>query len=383
MAAKRDYYEVLGLDRNATKDEIKKSYRKLAIKYHPDKNPGDKGAEEKFKEATEAYEVLGDEERRRVYDQFGHEGLNMNAGGFHGFRSTSDFQDLFSGFSDILGSDFFESFFGFGDIFGRSRASTTRRDRVERGSDIRYDLNLTLEEIAIGKRVEVQVTRDEQCSSCRGTGAEAGSGSETCPQCGGTGQVSRTQGFFTIATTCSRCRGTGNVIKNYCKKCSGRGSVGKNRRIVLDIEPGFTDGTYLRLQGEGNAGYGGGPRGDLIVVIHQKPHPYFLRKGSDILCQIPISVFQAVLGADIKVKTLDGKVVKIGVPPGTQSGRIFRLRKEGIPYLKSRRRGDLLVQFIVQIPTDLSPSQKKILQELSLKRKETDAPQLIPVKDFE
>ena len=384
MAIKRDYYEVLGVDRNATQDEIKKSYRKLAIKYHPDKNPDDKGAEERFKEATEAYEVLGDEQRKRLYDQFGHEGVAAaGTGGFQGFRNSTDFEDLFGGFSDIFGSDIFESFFGLGDLFGRSGRSTRGRERVARGSDLRYDLNLTLEEAAFGKKAEIQVARDEHCSECTGTGARPGSGSVTCPACGGTGQVSRTQGFFTIATTCSRCKGSGNVIKDYCPSCNGRGKVKKKRRIVIDIEPGFEDGTFLRLQGEGNAGFGGGPRGDLIIVIHEKPHPHFLRKGNDVICQVPIGVFQAILGVDIKVPTLDGKTVKITVPAGTQSGRIFRLRKEGIPYLKRRGRGDQLVKIIVRIPSDLPARDKKILEELSVRSKNSETSHLLYVRDFE
>ncbi len=384
MAAKRDYYEVLGVDRNASKEDIKKSYRKLAIKYHPDKNPGNKDAEEKFKEATEAYEVLGDEQRRRLYDQFGHEGVaaQAGAGGFQGFRSYNDFQDLFRGFSDIFGSDFFESFFGFGDLFGRTR-TTTRRERATRGSDIRYDVDLSLEEAAFGKRLEIKLTRDERCKECSGTGARAGSGSTTCPQCGGSGQVTRTQGFFTIASTCPRCRGAGHVIKDSCPACRGGGAVKKSRKIVIDIDPGVEDGTVLRLSGEGNAGSNGGPSGDLIVVIHQKPHSTFLRKDNDVICEVPISVYQAMLGAEIKVPTLDGKKVKINIPPGTQSGRIFRLRKEGIPYLKRWGKGDQLVKVIVRIPKNLTSSEKKALQEIYKSRDDTDTPALIPVSEFE
>jgi molecular chaperone DnaJ len=383
MAGKRDYYEVLGVDKGSSREEIKKAYRKLAIKYHPDKNPGDKESEEKFKEATEAYEVLGDEQRRRMYDQFGHEYVQTPGGGFHGFRNMADFEELFGGFSDIFGSDLFESFFGFGDLFGRSRTSAGRRERVSRGADLRYDLNLTLEEAAFGKKVEIQLQRDEICGDCRGSGAKAGSGAETCPQCGGTGQVSRTQGFFTIATTCGRCRGAGNVIKDFCPSCRGRGAVTRSRRIVLDIEPGFEDGTYLRLQGEGNAGAGGGPSGDVIVVIHVKPHRYFLRKENDVLCQVPISVFQAILGADIKVPTIDGKTVRISIPPGTQSGKIFRLKREGIPYYKRKGRGDQLVRVVVEIPGELSPRERNALQEISNARNDSDTPPLIPVSEIE
>lgn len=383
MAYKRDFYEVLGLDRNAKKEDIKKAYRKLAIKYHPDKNPGDKESEEKFKEATEAYEVLGDDQRRRLYDQFGHEGVAASTGGFRGFRNATDFEDLFSGFSDIFGSDIFDSFFGFGDIFGRTRTGTTRRERVLRGSDIRYDVDLSLEEINFGKKVDIQVTREEHCSECGGTGARAGSGTTTCPACGGTGQVRRSQGFFTIATTCSRCRGTGDVIKDYCTNCRGSGVIQKNRKIIIDVEPGVEEGTVLRLQGEGNAGAGGGPKGDLILVIHERPHPYFLRKGNDVICQVPISVFQAILGAEIKVPTLDGKKVKISIPSGTQNGRIFRLGKEGIPSMNRRGRGDQLVKVIVRIPKDLSSKEKELLQEISYDSRESDTPPLIPVNNFE
>ena len=384
MAVKRDCYDVLGVDKNASKEEIKKSYRKLAIKFHPDKNPDNKGAEEKFKEATEAYEILGDDQRRRLYDQFGHEGVSSQAGGFQGFRNASDFEDLFGGFSDLFGSDIFESFFGgFGDMFGRPGRGARTRERVARGSDIRYDVNLSLEEVAFGKKIEVQLVRDEHCSKCAGTGAKDGSGLDTCPSCGGTGQVSRTQGFFTIATTCSRCRGTGKVIKDYCTVCKGSGLNNKKRRIVLDIEPGFENGTVLRLQGEGNAGQNSGPRGDLIIVVHEKPHQNFLRRGNDVVCQIPISVYQAILGANIKVPTLDGKTVRITIPPGTQSGKMFRLRKEGVPYLKRRGRGDQLVKIIVKIPENISAHEKTVIEELTAKRKETDSPQLLHVKDFE
>jgi molecular chaperone DnaJ len=381
MANKRDYYEILGVDRGATKEEIKKAYRRSAIKYHPDKNPDDKDAEEKFKEATEAYEILGDDKRRKLYDQYGHEGVGVGAGGFQGFRNSADFEDLFGGFSDIFGSDIFESFFGFGDIFGRTR--TSRRERAQRGSDIRYDVELSLEEAAFGKKVEVHVARNEHCKECGGTGAKKGSGSVTCSQCGGSGQVRRTQGFFTIASTCPVCRGTGNVIKDYCPACRGNGIISRKRKIVIDIEPGVEERTILRLAGEGHAGPNGGPNGDLIVVIHARPHQYFLRRGNDVLCQVKISLFQALLGADIKVPTLDGKKVKIGIPPGTQSGRVLRLRKEGIPYLKRRGRGDQLIKVLVEIPKNLSQHEKKIMSELASARKETDSPPLLSVSSFE
>jgi len=382
MAIKRDYYEVLGIDRHASKDDIKKAYRKLAVKFHPDKNPDNDQAEENFKEATEAYEVLGDDQRKRLYDQFGHEGVASSAGGFQGFRSTADFEDLFSGFSDIFGSDFFESFFGVGDIFGRTRMSG-RRERVVRGSDIRYDITLTLEEAAFGKKVELKLEREESCKDCSGTGARAGSSPVICDHCGGTGQVTRTQGFFTVASTCPTCRGSGRIIKDHCPTCRGRGTKPKSRKIVLDVEPGIEDSTVLRLRGEGNAGPKSGPHGDLIVVVHQKQHQKFLRQGNDVLCEVPVSVYQAIMGADIKVPTLDGKMVKINIPPGTQSGRTFRLKKEGIPYLKRWGKGDQLVKIIVRIPKNLSSSEKKLLQQIRNEVKESDAPELLPVSKFE
>jgi molecular chaperone DnaJ len=382
MATKRDYYNILGIDRSASKEDIKKAYRKLAVKFHPDKNPGNKQAEENFKEATEAYEVLGDEQRRRLYDQFGHEGVASGAGGFQGFRSTADFEDLFGGFSDIFGSDFFESFFGIGDIFGRTRTGG-RRERVIRGSDIRYDINLTLEEAAFGKKVELKLDREESCKDCSGTGARAGSSPVTCNQCGGTGQVTRTQGFFTIASTCPTCKGSGRVIKDLCPTCRGNGTTPKSRKIMLDVDPGIEDSTVLRLRGEGNAGPKGGPRGDLIVVVHQKQHQTFLRQGNDVLCVVPVSVYQAILGVDIKVPTLDGKMVKINIPPGTQSGRLFRLKKEGIPYLKRWGKGDQLVKIIVRIPKNLSSGEKKLLQQIRNEVKEIDTPELLPVSKFE
>ncbi|MCK4924517.1 MAG: molecular chaperone DnaJ [Spirochaetes bacterium] len=382
MAAKRDYYDVLGIDRSASEEDIKKAYRKLAVKFHPDKNPDNKQAEENFKEATEAYEVLGDEQRRRLYDQFGHEGVASGAGGFQGFRSAADFEDLFGGFSDVFGSEFFESFFGFGDIFGRTRTGG-RRERVIRGSDIRYDINLTLEEAAFGKKVELKLEREESCNDCSGTGARAGSSPVTCDQCGGTGQVTRTQGFFTIASTCPTCRGSGRVIKDLCPTCRGNGTTPKSRKIMLDVDPGIEDGTVLRLRGEGNAGTKGGRRGDLIVVVHQKQHRTFLRQGKDVLCEVPVSVYQAILGVDIKVPTLDGKMVKINIPPGTQSGRTFRLKKEGIPYLKRWGKGDQLVKIIVRIPKNLSSGEKKLLQQIRNEVQGTDTPELLPVSKFE
>jgi len=385
MADKQDFYDVLGVEREATKDEIKKAYRKLAIKYHPDRNPNDNEAEEKFKEATEAYEVLGDDQRRKMYDQFGHAGVGAGAGagGFQGFRNGTDFEDLFGGFSDIFGSDVFESFFGFGDIFGRGRTGASRGTRVQRGSDIRYDAQLSLEEAAFGQKVEIHVERHEHCKDCGGTGSKEGSGIITCPQCGGIGQVRRTQGFFTIASTCSTCRGTGNVIKDSCPSCKGHGLIVKRRKIVVDIDPGIENGNALRLAGEGNAGGRGGPSGDLIIVIHVKQHPHFLRRGNDVLCQIQISVFQALLGADIKVPTLDGKKVKITIPAGTQSGKILRLRKEGIPYLKRRGRGDQLIKVIINIPKELSSHERKVIAEFALARKESDSSPLMPVNSIE
>ncbi|MGD8520009.1 MAG: molecular chaperone DnaJ, partial [Desulfobacterales bacterium] len=304
MSTKRDYYEILSVNRNATEDELKASYRKLALKYHPDRNPGDKEAEEKFKEAAEAYEVLRDPEKRSLYDQFGHQGLEGT--GFSGFGG---FEDIFSSFSDI-----FEDFFG----FGTRRRS---RSRAQRGADLRYDLPLAFMEAAFGTETEIEIQKMESCPECHGSGSEPGTQPETCRHCGGVGQVSRSQGFFTVRTTCPTCRGNGQTITHPCAKCHGSGQVMVNKTVSVKIPAGVDHGSRLRLNGEGEAGNYGGPPGDLYVFIHVDPHEFFTRKDTDVICQVPISFVQATLGDKILVPTLNGKK-KLEIPKGTQPGDI-------------------------------------------------------------
>jgi molecular chaperone DnaJ len=345
--ARRDYYEILGVSREADAETIKKAYRKLALKYHPDRNPGDPAAEERFKEAAEAYAVLSDPEKRRRYDLYGHEGLGAEAA-FRGFD-----QDIFAEFSDILGD-----LFGFGGLFGEGR-----RTRRRRGDDLRYDLEIDFEEAVRGLETRIQVPRLELCPSCRGSGA-ADRGISTCPQCRGRGQVAFRQGFFTVARTCGRCGGVGRVVVRPCARCRGAGRVEQERTLVVRIPPGVSDGTRLRLAGEGEAGPEGQPPGDLYVVLHVREHPVFRRQGQDILCEVGVSFPQAALGARIEVPTLDGRET-LDVPPGTQSGTVFRLPGRGVPSLDGRSRGDQLVTVVVRTPTNLTPAERQLLERLA------------------
>ena len=347
---KRDYYEVLGVSRNATSDEIKKAYRKLARKYHPDANPGDKDAEAKFKEISEAYVVLSDPEKRAGYDRFGHAGADGQ--GFGGFEGFGDFGGL---------GDIFEMFFGGG---GRTR----RRTGPERGQDIRTDMEISLEEAAFGLEREVKVPRVETCGTCGGSGAAAGSTPKTCLACAGTGQVQFTQstpfGRIVQSRTCDRCRGTGQVIEKPCPTCRGAGSVRKTRSIKVKVPPGVDNGSRLRLAGEGEAGTRGGPPGDLYVYIHVKQHKLFRREGDDLICEIPLSFVQAALGDEIDVPTLEGKE-KLKIPEGTQPGTVFRIRGKGVPHLSGFGRGDQHVRIKVMIPGKLSEKQKELLREFA------------------
>ena len=347
MAAKRDYYEVLGVDRSASEADLKKSYRKLALKFHPDKNPGDKEAEEKFKEAAEAYDVLRDERKRQIYDQYGHQGLEGS--GFSGFGG---FEDIFSSFGDI-----FEDFFGFG---GGRRS----RSRANRGADLRYDMQLTFMEAAFGVEKEIDVEKAESCSECNGTGAAPGTGVETCPQCGGSGQIGRSQGFFTVRTTCGHCRGQGQVISTPCSTCRGQGKVMVRKKVSVKIPAGVDNGSRLRLTGEGEAGAYGGPAGDLYVFIHTQDHDFFKREDTHVICEIPISFVQAALGDRIKIPTLKGES-ELNIPKGTQPGDLFRLRGEGIPSLRNGHRGDQIVQVNVKTPTNLNKKQVALLKEFA------------------
>jgi molecular chaperone DnaJ len=346
---KKDYYEVLGLSRNASQEEIKKAYRKLALKYHPDRNPGDKQAEERFKEAAEAYEVLHDPQKRRIYDQFGHAGLQGQ-----GFQGFGDIRDVFSAFGDIFGD-----LFGFGDIFGMGGRSRTA---ARRGADLRYDLEISFIDAAFGKKVSIEVPRSEPCPNCAGSGAEPGTGSSVCSACGGSGHITRSQGFFSISTTCPRCHGEGSFIEHPCKECRGRGQVTKKKRLEVKIPAGVEDGNRLRLRGEGEAGERGGPPGDLYVFIRVEEHPVFSRHGEHVLCQVPISFTQAALGAEIEVPTLEG-TTKLTIPRGTPTGKIFKLKGLGIPYLHGHGRGDQLVQVEIQTPKRLTAEQERLLRE--------------------
>lgn len=345
--AKRDYYETLGVPRNANESEIKKAYRQLALQHHPDRNPGDKGSEEKFKEAAEAYEVLRDPEKRDLYDRYGHEGLSRT--GFSGFTG---FEDIFSSFGDV-----FEDFFGFGG--GRRRQAGSRK-----GADFRYDLTISFMDAALGKEMEVDIERLETCDTCKGTGAQPGTKRENCPACRGTGQVTHSQGFFTLRTTCSRCRGQGFFIPQACKECRGAGKVKKPKKIAIKIPAGVDSGSRLKVVGEGGEGERGGRHGDLYVVLHVEEHSLFERHEDDILCQIPISFVQAALGEEIEVPTLNG-TKKLTIPPGTQSGQIFTLRGQGIPHLDGYGRGDQHIQIAVKIPTRLNKRQKELLKEFA------------------
>jgi molecular chaperone DnaJ len=375
--AKRDYYEVLGVQKGASRDEIKKAYRQLAIAHHPDRNPGSKDAEEKFKEATEAYEILADDRKRQAYDQYGFAGLNGI-----GRPSAQDFSTIFQGFEDIFGdfSGFFDSFFGGG---GGSRRRQQGRGFSQRGSDLRYDMEITFLEAAFGARKEVTYPRATQCETCAGTGADKGSGRKLCPTCGGSGQVRRNSGFFSIASTCPTCGGEGETIERPCGECRGAGVVRKTRTLTVTIPAGIADGKRLSLSGQGDAGTNGSGDGDLYVFIRVTPHESFERDGNDLYCAVPISITQAALGADILVSTLEEKTVRVAVPAGTQSGRILRLRGEGVPELGNpSRRGDLYIKVIVKVPAKLSSRGKELLKELAGVIGEERSPKPVPLSEL-
>ena len=346
--SKRDYYEVLGVNRNASEAEIKKAYRRLAVKYHPDKNPGDQEAEDKFKELSEAYAVLADNQKRATYDQFGHAGFDGSRGYSSGGFSGSPFEDIFG---DI-----------FGDIF--SGGNSSRRSRGQRGDDLRYNLQVSFEEAAFGTEKSVKIPRHHPCEACNGSGARAGTSPSTCPTCNGMGQVRYQQGFFQMTRPCPDCGGSGTQIKDPCPECRGTGRVKAKRNLSLKVPAGVETGTRLKLTGEGESGINGGPAGDLYVVISVAEHPIFKREGRDVICETPISFVQAALGCELEVPTLDGKV-KLKVPAGTQSGKILKLAGKGIPDLRGYRRGDQLVILRVETPTQLTSRQKELLEEFA------------------
>jgi len=358
---KRDYYEVLGIDRNAGTEDIKKAYRKMAIKHHPDRNPGDKDAEEKFKEAAEAYEVLSDPEKRRRYDQFGHEGVRST--GYQGFTNV---EDIFRSFGD-----FFTDFGGFGDIFsgfGGGRRSGGTRTRVYQGQDLQVNLKLTLEEIQTGITKKIKIRRMVPCGACKGTGAEGGKSKTTCPVCNGAGEIRQVQrtafGQFVNISACHNCNGEGSVIRNVCPVCHGDSRERNEDLIQVKIPPGVSTGNYIPLRGQGDAGKYNGPPGDIVVLIEEKEHEYFERHGDDVLLEVNISFAQAAMGDKIEIPTLNGKV-KLEIPPGIQSGKILRMRGKGLPRINSSRQGDQLIRVLVHTPTTLNSREKELFAELA------------------
>ena len=347
---KRDYYEILEISRTANETEIKAAYRKLAIKHHPDKNPDDHTAEEKFKEAAEAYSVLSDAQKRAAYDRFGHAaaGAGAGGGGFNpGFTNIEDIFDLF----------------GFGDMFSGQRGGSTRTS-AQRGADLRYDLEITLEEAALGKEEKLRIPRLEKCDECGGKGAEKGTQPETCPTCSGSGQTRYQQGFFSVMRTCPNCSGRGQIIKNPCKNCRGAGRIEKEKMLEVKIPAGVETGSRLRVNGEGEAGINGGPSGDLFVIIHVAEHEIFERQGANLYSAVPISFAQAALGAEVEVKTLDGEE-SLKIPAGTQTGTVFRLKTKGMPALGGRGHGDLFVAVTLITPKTLTKEQRKLLEQLA------------------
>lgn len=345
--SKRDYYEVLGVTRDASESDIKKSYRRLAMKLHPDRNPDDDSAAERFREASEAYEVLSDAEKRQAYDQFGHAGVDGSAGMGGGFGGGS-FSDIFS---DV-----------FGDIFGAAAGARGGRGGVMRGADLRYGLELDLEQAVRGDSVEIKIPVLSACEPCDGSGAKPGTSPATCPDCNGLGQIRVAQGFFSLQQTCPRCRGAGQVVTDPCSKCGGRGRVEKRKTLNVRIPAGVDTGDRIRLAGEGEAGISGGPPGDLYVQIEVREHPIFAREGRHLHCDVPIGFADAALGGELEVPTLDGRV-KLKIPPETQTGKLFRLRGKGVTPVRGGGQGDLLCRVVVETPVNLTDKQKQLLQE--------------------
>ena len=348
---KRDYYRVLDLARNASEAEIKKAYRRLAMKFHPDRNPGDHDAEEKFKEAKEAYEVLSETQKRAVYDQYGHAGVEAS-------------RNAHSGASGFTGAEAFSDIFGdvFGDIFGGARRGGSG-PQVFRGADLRYEVELDLGEAVFGRTIEIDVNKFIECELCRGTGAAKGSAPSTCETCSGTGQVRISQGFFTLQQTCPHCRGSGRIVRNPCDQCLGQGRIRRSKKLSVKIPPGVDTGDRVRLAGEGEAGRNGGPAGDLYAEVRVRDHAIFERDGIHLSCEVPIGFTTATLGGSVEVPTLDGHVV-LKIPAETQSGRVFRLREKGVKSVRGPTRGDLFCRVVVETPVHLSHEQRALLREL-------------------
>ncbi len=354
--AKEDYYRTLGVARDASSEEIKKAYRKLAMTYHPDRNPGDKEAEHRFKEINEAYEVLRDVQRRAAYDRFGHAAFEAGGGAGAGAGGGAGFGPGFGGFGTGF-ADVFEEMFG--DFMGPGR----RARASGRGSDIRYNLEITLEDAFVGRKETVHVPTSVACESCHGTGAAGGAEPTACSMCGGAGRVRTQSGFFTVERTCPSCGGSGQMIRDPCRACNGAGRVRKEKTLQVSIPAGIEDGTRIRLAGEGEAGLRGGPPGDLYIFVTVAPHQFFVRDGADVYCRAPIAMTKAALGGTVEVPTLEGARARVAVPAGTQTGRQFRLRGKGMPVLRSTARGDMFIEAIVETPVDLTEKQKRLLQE--------------------
>ena len=356
--SKRDYYEVLGVNKSAKKDEIKKAYRKSALKYHPDKNKGDKASEEKFKEASEAYHVLSDKERRQNYDQFGHAAFE-GAGGRGGFTNF----DFTSAFSDIFGSDIFDDFF---DGFGGGRRSGRRRQSQNRGSDLRYDLTISLEDAYFGKKQEIKYSSSDKCDRCQGHGSEPGSSPGECSMCGGQGRVRSNQGFFTVQQTCPQCGGAGEEISNPCKNCKGLGKKQTQKKLSVTIPKGVDDGTRIRLSGKGEAGVRDASSGDLYIFINVNSHDIFKRAEENLFFEFPISIADAALGTVLEVPTIGGGKAKVKIPAGTQTGKQFRLKDKGMPLMRSKDYGDLYIRVVTEVPISLNKEQKELLEKFRI-----------------
>lgn len=359
--AKRDYYEVLGVSRSADNDELKRAFRRLAMKYHPDRNPDQPDAEERFKEATEAFEVLSDQEKRSAYDRFGHQGIEgMASGGFSNFANGSSLDDIFSNLEHV-----------FGDMFmGSTRGRT--RSQHQRGADLSYELTIDLEQAVSGDKMEVRIPALRTCNECDGSGAERGTSATECPDCDGTGRISIRQQMFFMQQTCPRCRGAGKTIQNPCRSCHGQGRVSREKTLSVTVPPGVDRGTRLRVSGEGESGVRGGPPGDLYIVFDVRPHPVFERQNQNLMCEVPVTFTQAALGSEIDIPTLEGSV-KLRIPAETQTGKLFRLRGRGAPSLRDRGKGDLLCKVVVETPINLSSKQRDLLEELETTLEGTDS----------
>lgn len=377
MTGKQDYYELLGVGRTASADEIKKAYRKLAMQLHPDRNPGDKKAEQKFKEVNEAYDVLKDEQKRAAYDRYGHSAFTGGGGGPGGFGGAAGF-DFGSSFADI-----FEDLFGMGG--GQQRRGQSESTSATRGADLRYNMSISLEDAFKGKQETINVTTSVSCDLCHGSGGEKGTKPVTCATCNGSGRIRASQGFFTIERTCPTCQGLGKVIKDPCRKCAGSGRMRKEKTLAVNVPAGVEEGTRIRLAGEGEVGIRGGPAGDLYIFLSIKPHDLFKRDGADIHCETPIKMTTAALGGSIEVTTIDGSRIKVTVPEGTQSGHQFRLRGKGMSILRSSSRGDMYIHTIVETPVKLNRKQRDLLKEFE-KSSEGTSPEsdsfFAKMKDF-